>query len=116
CGAIQKCATSPCAPGYKCKDFPEGYQCKCVDATKCHMDTTGCDDTSCIKGNNARTFNGDSYIRYRLKETFDQPSRSIGLALKTVKSEGTLVFAAGQYDYSILEVSLAIALSVAPSF
>ncbi|EDO41767.1 predicted protein, partial [Nematostella vectensis] len=91
CGAIQKCATSPCAPGYKCKDFPEGYQCKCP--------------LFHILGNNARTFNGDSYIRYRLKETFDQPSRSIGLALKTVKSEGTLVFAAGQYDYSILEIS-----------
>lgn len=44
-------------------------------------------------------------MRYRLKETFNQPSRSVGLAIKTVKSEGTLVFAAGPYDYSILEVN-----------
>ena len=50
------------------------------------------------------TFGGNSYIRYRLKESFDEPSRSISLALKTTEPEGTLVFAAGQYDYSILEV------------
>lgn len=55
-------------------------------------------------GDNAMTFGGDSYIRYRLKESFDEPSRSISLALKTTEPQGTLVFAAGQYDYSILEV------------
>lgn len=56
------------------------------------------------------TFGGDSYIRYRLKESFDEPSRSISLALKTTKPQGTLVFAAGQYDYSILEVCYALNL------
>lgn len=50
------------------------------------------------------TFGGDSYIRYRLKESFNEPSRSISLALRTAEPQGTLVFAAGQYDYSILEV------------
>lgn len=55
-------------------------------------------------GANSMTFNGDSYIRYRLKQSFDEPSRSISLALKTTELQGTLVFAAGQYDYSILEV------------
>lgn len=50
------------------------------------------------------TFGGDSYIRYRLKQSFDEPSRSISLALRTSEPQGTLVFAAGQYDYSILEV------------
>lgn len=50
------------------------------------------------------TFDGESYIRYRLKESFDEPSRSISLALRTSQPQGTLVFAAGQYDYSILEV------------
>lgn len=52
------------------------------------------------------SFSGNSYLRYRLKETINQPSRSVGLAVKTVKSEGTLVFAAGPYDYSILEVKI----------
>ena len=55
-------------------------------------------------GNKAMTFDGESYIRYRLKESFDEPSRSISLALRTSQPQGTLVFAAGQYDYSILEV------------
>jgi len=52
------------------------------------------------------SFRGNSYFRYRLKETINQPSRSVGLAVKTVKTEGTLVFAAGPYDYSILEVKI----------
>ena len=55
-------------------------------------------------GDNAMTFTGESYIRYRLKGSFDEPSRSISLALRTTEPEGTLVFAAGQYDYTILEV------------
>jgi hypothetical protein len=55
-------------------------------------------------GSSSRSFGGKSFVRYKLKETFNQPSRSVGLAIKTVKSEGTLVFAAGQYDYNILEV------------
>ena len=50
------------------------------------------------------TFTGESYIKYRLKGSFDEPSRSISLALRTTEPRGTLVFAAGQYDYSILEV------------
>lgn len=57
-------------------------------------------------GNNAISFGGDSYIRYKLKQSFDEPSRSISLALKTTEPRGTLVWAAGQYDYSILEVCL----------
>lgn len=63
---------------------------------------------SCFSGDKAMTFGGDSYIRYRLKESFNEPSRSISLALRTAEPQGTLVFAAGQYDYSILEVCLTL--------
>ena len=51
---VGKCAANPCASGYKCTDFSEGYQCKCMDPTKCDMDTTGCEDASCIKGNSRK--------------------------------------------------------------
>ena len=58
---------------------------------------------ACSVGSTAASFRGSSYLRYRVK-IFRQPSRSLSMAFKTWKSTGTLVYAAGDYDYSILEV------------
>lgn len=99
-----QCASNPCPIGYQCSKSPNGYQCTCVDSSKCDLAKAGCKDTTCKYGDNAMTFTGESYIKYRLKGSFDEPSRSISLALRTTEPRGTLVFAAGQYDYSILEI------------
>lgn len=45
-----KCASSPCPAGYECADFSQGYQCKCVDSSKCDLDKPGCEDMSCVTG------------------------------------------------------------------
>lgn len=45
-----KCVSSPCPAGYECADFLQGFQCKCIDSSKCFLDKPGCEDTSCIKG------------------------------------------------------------------
>ena len=42
--------SNPCPPGYQCADVSGGFNCKCVDSSKCDLDKPGCEDTSCIKG------------------------------------------------------------------
>jgi len=51
CGSTGgKCATNPCPAGYKCTDFSQGFQCKCVDSSKCVLEKQGCEDRLCITG------------------------------------------------------------------
>ena len=45
-----KCASNPCPAGYKCTDFSQGFQCKCVDSSKCVLEEPGCEDRLCIRG------------------------------------------------------------------
>ena len=45
-----KCASNPCPVGYKCADFSQGFQCKCVDSSKCDLEKSGCVDRLCITG------------------------------------------------------------------
>ena len=45
-----KCASNPCPAGYKCTDFSQGFQCKCVDSSKCVLEEAGCEDRLCITG------------------------------------------------------------------
>lgn len=42
--------SNPCPAGYKCADVSGGFNCKCVDSSKCDLDKPGCEDNSCIKG------------------------------------------------------------------
>lgn len=49
-GTSGKCSSNPCPAGYECADVLQGFQCKCVDSSKCDLETPICQDTSCITG------------------------------------------------------------------
>ena len=45
-----QCASNPCPIGYQCSKSPNGYQCTCVDSSKCDLAKAGCKDTTCKYG------------------------------------------------------------------
>eukprot|EP00058_Branchiostoma_floridae_P023668 XP_002609158.1 hypothetical protein BRAFLDRAFT_131370 [Branchiostoma floridae] len=96
------CNSNPC-PRYKmCLQDPksiEGFECVCPDGTS----PPNCNQLP-FDDKGPMTFGGNSYIRYTLANSVDQMSTQLSLAILPRSPNGKIMYARGEYDYSILEL------------
>lgn len=111
--SVNECANNPC-PNYKTcvPDLsPQGYYCICpkgFGGPTCDKDIIKCTDDSCYIPKNPVTFNGKSYLQYRMEKAATKKALEdhliFTLRLRTVQPTGNLMYAAGKVDYNILEI------------
>ncbi|KAM4709804.1 protocadherin Fat 1 [Discoglossus pictus] len=91
---ISLCEGNPCPEGTECiVDAKEG-QYSCV----CPGDQHGqCNVVSSV------TFNGNSYIKYRMQENENKEEMKLSMKLRTYSAHAVVMYARGT-DYSILEI------------
>ncbi|XP_063239987.1 LOW QUALITY PROTEIN: fat-like cadherin-related tumor suppressor homolog [Bacillus rossius redtenbacheri] len=111
--AVNECARQPCASFKVC--VPDvsatGYTCQCPEGfagAACEVDISRCHDESCYIPRNPVSFGGRSYAQYSVAEaalgrTLEE-QLSLSLRIRTVQPTGNLMYAAGRFDYNILEV------------
>ena len=108
---LNECAKEPC-PTYK-ECIPDsslkGYSCHCPEGLTgqlCNINITNCkhdnDDAKC-KVVNPLSFGGKSYVSYKVKGSIEK-YLNLSMSVRTLYPSGTLMYAAGPIDYSILEV------------
>ncbi|XP_058883158.1 protocadherin Fat 1-like isoform X5 [Acipenser ruthenus] len=96
CPTVSKlCEGNPCPEGTECvPDKNEGkYSCVCPSGKhgKCF-------------GGLSLTFNGNSYVKYRLMENENKEEMKLSLNLRTYSAHAVVMYAKGT-DYSILEIN-----------
>lgn len=108
---VNECAREPC-PSYKVC-IPDasiaGYSCQCPEGyagAACEIDISKCHDETCYIPRNPISFSGKSYSQYRIinKKSIEEEF-SLSLRIRTMQPTGNLMYAAGNVDYNILEVS-----------
>lgn len=108
---VNECAREPC-PSYKLC-IPDasviGYSCQCPEGyagSACEIDISKCHDETCYIPRNPISFSGKSYSQYRIinKKSIEEEF-SLSLRIRTMQPTGNLMYAAGNVDYNILEVS-----------
>ena len=106
---VNECAKEPC-PTYK-ECIPDasqkGYSCQCPSGLAgqlCNVNITDCKG----QGNrqcrviNPMTFGGQSYVSYTVKRSIER-HLSLSVGMRSLYPSGTIMYAAGNIDYSILE-------------
>lgn len=110
---VNDCASNPCPSFKTCVPdlSPQGYYCICpkgFGGPNCDKDIVKCTDDSCYVPKNPVTFNGKSYIQYRMEKTATKKALEehlvFSLRVRTVQPTGNLMYAAGKIDFSILEI------------
>ena len=104
---LNECAREPCATYMRCSpdSSEQGYRCHCPEdltGPLCNVNITTCVDRKCTEVN-PMSFSGKSYAQYTIKRSLER-HLSASLALKTLHPSGTVMFAAGDVDYSVLEL------------
>ncbi|XP_029442811.1 protocadherin Fat 1 isoform X2 [Rhinatrema bivittatum] len=88
------CERNPCPEGTECLADPKDGKYSCI----CQNGKLGqCSVASSV------TFNGNSYIKYRLMENENKEEMKLSLRLKTHSTHAVVMYARGT-DYSILEI------------
>lgn len=108
---INACGHRPCAEYEVCKPVdtgPRGYTCQCPTGRagpQCQVDLTKCISPSCHYPLRPLSFKGKSYAQYSVARQAESSSLTLSLFLRTRHPVGTIVFTAGDIDFSILEVA-----------
>ncbi|XP_053559873.1 protocadherin Fat 1 isoform X2 [Bombina bombina] len=87
------CDVNPCPEGTECiVDVKGHYSCVCPEERhgQCHIASSV-------------TFNGNSYIKYRMQENENKEEMKLSLKLRTYSAHAVVMYARGT-DYSILEI------------
>ena len=105
---LNECHREPCPSFKTCvpDSSPEGYSCQCppgYTGTHCSINISNCKDRKCSVINPI-TFSGNSYAQYNLKRSVER-HLSLSLGFRTKYKVATIMYAQGQVDYSILEVT-----------
>lgn len=104
-----ECARNPCPENRVCR--PEaaspGYSCRCPENQPgCVNDLakiTPCKDSGCYQPSHPLFFSGKSYAQYSLGSSIER-HLLLTLRFRTIHPAGSLMFATGRIDYSILEI------------
>ncbi|KAJ8667841.1 hypothetical protein QAD02_009504, partial [Eretmocerus hayati] len=110
---VNECARNPCPTFKVCvpDSSVQGYSCQCPEGfagQTCDIDTSKCHDESCYIPRNPISFSGKSYARYKIdkslaRQTIESQLR-LSLRIRSVQPTGSLVYAAGKFDYNVLEL------------
>ncbi|XP_042241898.1 fat-like cadherin-related tumor suppressor homolog isoform X2 [Homarus americanus] len=107
---VNACGHRPCAEYEECTPTDvsiRGYTCQCPSGRagpSCQVDLTKCRSPSCHYPLRPLSFRGKSYAQYSVARQAESSSLVLSVFLRTRNPVGTLVYAAGDVDYSILEV------------
>ncbi|XP_071532452.1 fat-like cadherin-related tumor suppressor homolog isoform X3 [Panulirus ornatus] len=107
---VNACGHRPCAEYEECtptEATTRGYTCQCPSGRagpSCQVDLTKCRSPSCHYPLRPLSFRGKSYAQYSIARQAESNSLVLSVFLRTRNPVGTLVYAAGDVDYSILEV------------
>ncbi|XP_076064277.1 fat-like cadherin-related tumor suppressor homolog, partial [Oratosquilla oratoria] len=107
---INACGRRPCAEYEEChpdETTPRGYTCQCpagYAGPGCKIDLSKCKDLSCHYPTKPLSFKGKSYAQYTVARQAESSSLTVSVFIRTRHPVGTIVYAAGEVDYSILEV------------
>jgi protocadherin Fat 1/2/3 len=104
---LNECAREPCPTFMSCTPDSsiEGYSCHCPEdltGPLCNVNVTTCINRKCAEIN-PMSFSGKSYAQYTVKRSLER-HLSASMAIKTLHPTGTIMFAAGDVDYSVLEL------------
>ena len=104
---LNECARKPCPTFKECvpdSSF-QGYQCHCppgLTGTLCNVNITSCASSKCNIVN-PMTFGGKSYAQYRILKSLER-HMVMSLGFKTLHATGSIMYAVGMIDYSVLEI------------
>ncbi|KAK8746436.1 hypothetical protein OTU49_017016, partial [Cherax quadricarinatus] len=107
---VNACGHRPCAEYEECTPTDastRGYTCQCPSGRagpSCQVDLTKCRNPSCHYPLRPLSFRGKSYAQYNVARQTESSSLVLSVFLRTRNPVGTIVFVAGDVDYSILEV------------
>ncbi|KAK4302799.1 hypothetical protein Pmani_025146 [Petrolisthes manimaculis] len=108
---VNACGHRPCAEYEECRPTntsSRGYTCQCPQGRagpSCQVDLTKCRHPSCHYPLKSLSFTGKSYAQYSIARQAESSSLVLSTFMRTKNSVGTLVFAGGDVDYSVLEVA-----------
>ncbi|XP_064099968.1 fat-like cadherin-related tumor suppressor homolog isoform X2 [Macrobrachium nipponense] len=108
---VNACGHRPCAEYEECLPTDVntlGYTCQCPKGRAgplCKVDLTKCRSPSCHYPMRPLSFKGKSYAQYVIARQTESSSLVLSVFLRTRHPVGTIVYAAGDIDYSILEVA-----------
>lgn len=106
-----ECASNPCPDSRVCRPEPvaPGYSCRCPEnqlgCVNELQPLAPCKDSlsGCYQPSHPLSFSGKSYAQYSLGSSIER-HLLLTLKLRTVHQTGSIMFAVGRIDYSILEV------------
>ncbi|XP_050721222.1 fat-like cadherin-related tumor suppressor homolog [Eriocheir sinensis] len=108
---VNACGHRPCAEYEECaptNTSSRGYTCQCPAGRagpSCQVDLTKCRSPACHYPLRPLSFKGKSYAQYSIAQQSESSSLMLSAFMRTRHPVGTLVFAAGDVDYSVLEVA-----------
>ncbi|KAK7016210.1 long-chain fatty acid transporter fat1 [Halocaridina rubra] len=108
---VNACGHRPCADYEICipSDLNiRGYTCQCPKGRAgplCKVDLAKCRSPGCHYPIKPLSFKGKSYAQYSMTRQTETSSLMLSVFLRTRHPVGTIVYAAGDIDYSILEVA-----------
>ena len=108
---VNQCGHRPCAEYEICTPTdatPRGYTCHCPPGRagpRCQVDLSKCQKPSCHYPVRPLSFKGKSYAQYSISQQDERNSLLLSLYIRTRHPVGVIVYASGEVDYSILEVS-----------
>ncbi|GLV37965.1 kugelei [Carabus blaptoides fortunei] len=97
CPVFKICVPDASVQGYMCQ-CPEGFA-----GVSCDIDISKCHDESCYISRNSASFNGKSYVQYRIidKRSIEQ-QQTLSFRVITMHPTGNLMYAS-RVDYNMLE-------------
>ncbi|KAF2368089.1 Cadherin [Trinorchestia longiramus] len=107
---VNACGHKPCREFEICsptESIEQGYVCHCPKGfvgEMCHIDAKSCNDLSCFYPQQPLSFSGRSYIQYVIEDQQHAHALQMSLYIKSRQPSGTISYAQGDIDYSLLEV------------
>ncbi|KAL9905398.1 fat-like cadherin-related tumor suppressor homolog isoform X2 [Glossina fuscipes] len=110
---INACSSDPCPLQKQClpANSTTGYQCICPTGYTghfCEIKSLQCVNTSCSTILTSVSFSGKSYAHYKINKSMARNAVEsqflFSFRIRTVQQSGTLLYASGKIDYSIIEI------------
>ena len=105
------CGRRPCSEFEVCApaDNQRGYICECprgFGGPKCQVDLVKCQEpTKCHFSTQPLSFSGNGYAQYQVPRQEESGALAFSAYVRTRRPAGTLLYAAGDVDHSLLEVA-----------
>lgn len=107
---VNACGRRPCFEYEECvpsTTYARGYSCRCPEGKvgpRCSLDLADCQKPSCHYPVQPLSFKGKSYAQYNTRP-LEASSMQLSVYIRTRQPAGIILYAAGEVDYSILEIS-----------